>query len=155
MKKRPKLIIVPVDGSEGAGRAAALAAGLAEALQVPIQLLFVFPTPAATAPGLPGGSLSPMERLYYKPGALEKLREEASTKAFQSAREAMGDVAGKVEEIEETGVPADVIIDHANSVPDAMIVIGRRGLSRFKEILLGSVSQRVIDRATCPVTVSH
>ena len=34
-----------------------------------------------------------------------------------------------------------------------LVVIGRRGLSRIQTLLLGSVSDKVIRHAKCPVTV--
>jgi nucleotide-binding universal stress UspA family protein len=34
-----------------------------------------------------------------------------------------------------------------------LIVVGRRGLGGVRSFLLGSVSQQVVHRATCPVVV--
>ncbi len=47
------------------------------------------------------------------------------------------------------GKPDDEIIAFANRIHAEMIVIGTRGLSGVKDFLLGSVSQKVLDRAAC------
>jgi nucleotide-binding universal stress UspA family protein len=36
-----------------------------------------------------------------------------------------------------------------------MIVLGRRGLGRVREVLLGSVSQKVLHQADCTVIIVH
>jgi nucleotide-binding universal stress UspA family protein len=58
-----------------------------------------------------------------------------------------------VEEQTIAGEPAQAILDHAGGVKGCMIVMGRRGLSRVKEILMGSTTQRVLHHAKCPVMV--
>lgn len=155
MRESPERFIVPVDGSEDAATAAALAAGMAARLNIPVHLLFVFPVSPAAGLGLPGGGLSRPETNYFKPNALENARKKAAARAFRMAREAMGNNGVAIDETVLTGVPGDTIVEYARDVPGAMIVMGRRGLSPIKKILLGSVSQRVIDMATCPVTVAH
>ncbi len=46
---------------------------------------------------------------------------------------------------------AEAILDMADSGGADMIVLGRRGLGRFKRLLQGSVSTKVINHADCPV----
>lgn len=49
------------------------------------------------------------------------------------------------------GNPADAILQQTHDGAFDMIVMGRRGRSPLKELLLGSVSQAVIHRAHCPI----
>jgi len=49
------------------------------------------------------------------------------------------------------GLPAQVLLDAADSAD--LLVVGRRGLGGFKGMLLGSVSQHVVQHARCPVVV--
>jgi len=65
----------------------------------------------------------------------------------------MGETEAEVEETVVPGSPAEAIIDHADEAGDPLIVIGSRGLSGLREMMLGSVSHRVLHHANCPVTV--
>lgn len=49
------------------------------------------------------------------------------------------------------GSPADVLHDAARDA--AMLVVGSRGRGGFAGLLLGSVSQRLAQRAPCPVVI--
>jgi nucleotide-binding universal stress UspA family protein len=51
------------------------------------------------------------------------------------------------------GHPAEQIIFHSEQHGVDLIVLGHRGKSLIKRLLLGSVSQRVIQYADCPVMV--
>jgi len=53
----------------------------------------------------------------------------------------------------ELGDPAKIIIELANSNDCDLIVMGSRGRSAFKELLLGSVTLKVAHHAKCPVMV--
>lgn len=53
----------------------------------------------------------------------------------------------------ERGHPSDVLLDVADQVD--LLVVGSNGTESFRSQLLGSVSQRVAQRASCPVVVVH
>lgn len=53
------------------------------------------------------------------------------------------------------GDPADEIIDVAADQKADVLVLGRRGLGRVREVLLGSVSQKVLHHANCVVVIVH
>jgi len=49
------------------------------------------------------------------------------------------------------GTPADGILETAKQVGADLIVIGTHGFSGFQHLILGSVAERVLRRALCPV----
>jgi nucleotide-binding universal stress UspA family protein len=49
------------------------------------------------------------------------------------------------------GAPADVLVEAARAAD--LLVVGSRGRGGFAGLLLGSVSQRCVERAPCPVVV--
>ena len=154
MSDSPQKLLVAVDGSKGSGEAVTLACGLAQRLNVPVQLVFVFQTASEALVGLPGGGISREDRKFFVPGALEKLEEEAAEAVFTAAKKAVGDADVTIEEKMLFGLPGEMLLKHADEVPGAMIVMGRRGHSNVTELLLGSVSQRVIHKAKCPVLLA-
>ncbi len=148
-----KILLVPVDGSDGSSDAARYAVGLAERLSIPVELLYAFPKDPIDMFGVPTESPRPEELEYFSPDAFARLRDRTAEKAFATTREAIGETRAKIQQAILAGNPAEAIVEHSKGVDGAMIVIGSRGLSGFKEILLGSVSQRVLHHAECPVTV--
>jgi nucleotide-binding universal stress UspA family protein len=64
------------------------------------------------------------------------------------------DCAGvKVEKLVLPGVPYEEILRFTNENNVDLIVMGRRGFTKIKRFFLGSVTQRVISDAPCPVLV--
>ncbi|REB07966.1 universal stress protein [Sporosarcina sp. BI001-red] len=49
------------------------------------------------------------------------------------------------------GEPAPVLINYAHTESFDLVVIGSRGLNSFQEMILGSVSHKVMKRLSCPV----
>jgi nucleotide-binding universal stress UspA family protein len=53
------------------------------------------------------------------------------------------------------GEIAETLLDLAESRHADLVAVGRRGISRLREVLLGSVSSRLLDLSPCPVLVAH
>ena len=51
------------------------------------------------------------------------------------------------------GNPSEEIIKYVKEQSIDQLVIGSRGLNVFQKVILGSVSQKVVKSAPCPVTV--
>ena len=142
MNEHFKRILVPVDGSAGAGRAAAYAADLATAFNCPITLLYVYHPDPNRVMGMVGLS---RERI-------DEISKEAGAKAFANARECMGETSVEIHEKVIWGEPREEILALADQT-EAMIVMGRRGLGQMKQLMVGSVSAGVVHASKRPVTI--
>ena len=129
-----KNILVPVDGSEGSDRAVTEAISIAEACEAKLNFLYVANINACLSDAI----------------------LEAVTKAGNVVLDrAMEMVPSGIEKeaFSETGSPAVVILDFATSNDMDLIVMGSRGLGVVKGVLLGSVSQYIVEQSKCPVLV--
>lgn len=133
-----KKIIVGYDGSEHARRALEVAASLADGAT--IRVVSAIAVPAAGGHGSPGAD--PLE-------AVERNRELAE------AREFFRSAGLEVETAEGYGDAADVLIDEARDTNADLIVVGRRGLNQLEELVLGSVSTKLVHHAPCGVLVAR
>ncbi len=134
-----KNILIPVDGSDGSDRAITYAITLAEACGAKMNFLYV----------------ANINQLAIN-ACLSDAILEAVTKAGNVILErAVQMVPSGIETnaIAETGSPAVVILDTAEELHADMIVMGSRGLGVVKGVLLGSVSQYIVEQSACPVLV--
>jgi len=51
------------------------------------------------------------------------------------------------------GEPGPVIVNYANKEKFDLVIIGSRGLNSLQEMMLGSVSHKVVKRVKCPVLI--
>lgn len=138
-----KGILVPVDGSENSVRATRFALEMAQAMDVGVRLLYIFPAASVELVGMAGMSRSD----------IVSAAESSGQRAFDQVGEALGEGMARVQTETAFGDPAEEIIAFTERHPAVLVVIGRRGLSRMKSLMLGSVSDKVIRHAKCPVTV--
>jgi nucleotide-binding universal stress UspA family protein len=136
-------ILCPIDFSDFSRHALDHAVAIARRYESTLTLLHVSPLlPAsAFAPGMP---ILPVS--IPTPGDLEALL--ASMKQF-----AVTEVGASVPmqfEIGE-GSAASEILDRATAIPSDLIVMGTHGRSGFERLVLGSVTEKVIHKAACPV----
>lgn len=71
--------------------------------------------------------------------------------SIEAAADRTGLPADQVETLVAEGSPSTVLLDQAKRAD--LLVIGRRGLGGFSELLLGSVSHQCVTHARCPVAV--
>ena len=134
-------ILVPVDGSELSRRAAEFAAKLARAFSARVVLLYVFDAPTGGVLGLAA----------HAADHLKKASEQLAADAFAKATAILGDI--ETLRLHQTGEPAKTILAVAASEGIDHIVMGSRGLSPLQEIMVGSVSETVLQDAPCPITI--
>lgn len=138
-----KEMLVPVDGSENSMRAMRYALGLAKSLGSRIRLFYVFPVSSVEIIGMAGMSRDD----------LDQAAQAAAQQVFDKVHAEIGEVPIEIEDETSIGDPAEEIIRCSDEDPTLMILLGRRGLSRIQSLLLGSVSEKVLRHAHCPVTV--
>ena len=155
MVKPPKVLLVPLDGSKGAEAAVSYAAALAAPLGIPVRLLFAFPRDALQVFGVPPETMDSDQLESYSPAHFAEIRDQRANHIFGRARRLIEDSSVQVQQAILAGDPAASILAYAAKVEDPLIIMGSRGLSRFSEMLMGSVSHRVLHHAKCPVTIVH
>ena len=134
-----KNILVPVDGSEGADRAIEKAVMLAKLCNAKVNFLYV-------------ANINQLAINAVLSDAILDSVTKAGTVILERAMEMVPEGVEK-ESFSDTGSPAVVVLDFAESNNIDLIVMGSRGLGVVKGVLLGSVSQYVVEQAKCPVLV--
>ncbi|WP_332697996.1 universal stress protein [Halalkalibacter lacteus] len=134
-----KQIVVALDGSEQSLRAAEKAIGLAK-----VSGAYVYVVYAVDGTTSKSDVLSTWNSL----GVTEKRK-----KKFKYVEQCAKKEGVSYEMKIVRGEPAISIVHFAQSVEADLIVIGSRGLNQFQQMVLGSVSHKVVKRATCPVLI--
>jgi nucleotide-binding universal stress UspA family protein len=133
-------ILCPIDFSEVTGHTVEQATVMARSRPSSICALHVYRPMVVSVPGF----ASPDER----PPAGELSRVQKQTAAYFERASADGI---RVDVTIDVGEPADRILARASKWPADLIVMGTHGASGFEHLLLGSATERVLRRASCPV----
>ena len=139
--ERSTRIVVGVDGSEGAD--AALRFAVEEAERWGATVTAVLAWGFLDQPGVPEDR--PFDPAFGEPQA----------RAYLDAaiHHAVGDQpAVPISPLVVCDLPARALLEAAAAAD--LLVVGTRGLGGFTGLLLGSVSQQVVQHAPCPVAVS-
>jgi nucleotide-binding universal stress UspA family protein len=134
-------ILVPTDFSSHADMALDAAIGLAQRFNAKLQLFHAYHLPVTVA--------TP-EHVVIPRDFWTSVREAASKK-----------LAGLVEKVQREGLEAEAhltemaaapaIVEIAETLGVDLIVMGTRGNTGIKHVLLGSVAERTLRNAHCPV----
>jgi nucleotide-binding universal stress UspA family protein len=143
-------ILVALDGSESSFRAAKYAVGLAKRNEAELIVVSVIQTPTRPFIQTPieRPSVPPLQRYY---AYASKNAEQWIRKVVSLARSLGVNVRTRVLKGATSIVKA--ITDYAASQQVDLIVVGRKGAGGFKRLLLGSVSNGVVNHAASSVLV--
>src|SRR5437868_2230159 len=130
----PQTILVPTDFSPQAAAAFEFAVALAKPNRARLLLLHIDPLP------LFHGEVIDRRQPEYQ----QRLRDAIT--ALKPS-----DPAVEVERLLAEGVPADEIIAFAKERNCDLIVMGTHGRTGLERVLMGSVAERVVRTAPCPV----
>lgn len=133
-------ILVPVDFSEHSARALEMAIGLAKTFGAEIELMHSY-------------EVTPIVTLYGV-GYPETLDADLRAAALRRISEWTEKVQGEGVAVRQhvvSSFPAEAIVDLADELEVDLIVMGTRGLRGLKHVMLGSVAERTLRRASCPV----
>ena len=136
-------ILCPVDFSDHSRRALDHAIAIARWYESTVTVLHVFASAQAAAVG-PGPVV--FEPILLSPVERDKLL--ADTQAFAATESASGVT---IEAAVREGTVAAEILEQAETTQPDLLVIGTHGRSGFERLLLGSVAERVLRKANCPV----
>ena len=133
-------ILVPVDGSDNSYRALDAALLLSEKLGAEVTVIHV------------------MEDIPVSYVVSEKLLREivdAYKRENQLILSKCSEIATKkgltIDTILLRGNPSSIILDYCGKDKYDTIVMGSRGMGKFKELVLGSVSSKVVHHSRCAV----
>jgi len=134
-------ILVGYDGSTHADKAAQAALSVAKHLDSKVLIFSVAQPP------------EPAQRAELE-GVLDDAKEhfqQAAKKIVEAAKAEGIDIDTEV----AVGHPAEQIIHRAETAKADLVILGRRGKSTFQKWILGSISEKVLRYAHCPVMVVH
>ncbi len=142
-----KKIMVPVDGSKHASRAVALASELALKYSAELIVLHVMKKIGSSRVYKELEAYARVEHITVS----ERDNFETAANRIVDWAEGQAQQAGVwwADQMIASGNPGPTIVDCANNNGVDLIVMGRRGLGRVTELLLGSVSHRVTQLADC------
>ena len=142
---RFKEILVPVDFSEHSAAATETAIEIARAFDSELHLLHSYQIQ-------PGG-LSPYG-IAIPSSYFNEIRDAAARQLADWQEEHLP--AGiPVDASTTSEAPSEAIVTTANKSGADRVVMGTRGLSGFEHVLLGSVAERTVRFAPCPVMTVH
>ena len=138
---RIRTILVPTDFSTHAVKALEYATGLAKSLRAKIDLFHAYDAPLV--------ELTPYH-FAIPVSVLEEVRDAALEQLEELRQKVAADGVEAAAHMRE-GTAAEAISSAANDLGADLIVMGTRGLTGLKHVLLGSVAERTIRVAPCPV----
>jgi universal stress protein A len=138
-----RTILAPTDFSAHAEGALRYACGLAGRLGATLHLLHALPDVVPVGP-------DPMLVPTFPP----EYYQEAEARSLESLRRAIPPGCDRPEQVKMAvrwGDPVDAVVAYASERHIDLIVIATHGRTGLSHVLLGSVAERIVREAPCPV----
>lgn len=135
-------IIAPIDGSKEAKKAARKALYMAKHMDLEVVALYVVDT------SLLAKFPAPEDVTSFD---IDKFLQKEGLDALDEVEEMGREMGVKVEKKMVEGIPDQEIIEMAHQKD--LIVMGSKGMTALDRILIGSVSEKVMHHAPCPVMI--
>lgn len=142
----PKHIVVASDLSESSHSALETAAFFARTHGATLELLHVFDPSPYVPVALPASGSQLMAQ------AAKEMRDTAEKSLEELAQVALPGLDVKVVCVRREDAGA-AIAEHAKAARADLVIVGSHGRTGLKRVLLGSVAERVVRLAPCPVLV--
>ena len=154
--EHPAHILIATDGSAQALAAARflrtlVAPGSVERITVLAVVRPLISTPFFAEAEALGGAPIPQDTW----DSFEQTAETAAQNAAQAVVAEVGSLARHADVLVRSGSPAEEIVHAARELHATLIVMGSHGRGAARSLLLGSVSDRVLHTAHCPVLVAR
>jgi len=140
-------ILLATDFSECSADAARCACFLAQALDAELHILYVLEDAQGKLP-VPTSAFP----------AADQIEREITGDSSAELGEILGadlNGLGRVVRATQRGAPAAEIVRYAERNQVDMIVVGTHGRSGIGHLILGSIAESVVRKATCPVLTVH
>jgi nucleotide-binding universal stress UspA family protein len=134
-------ILVPIDFSDNALSVIEWGAHLAKEHGSKMLLFHAYHLPV---------EFQQLEGAYLPPDFWANVKAEAEQSLHRYVA-GLSDKGIEIEAVVREGYAATAIVDEAVDSGADLIVIGTHGLSGLKHMLLGSIAERVVQKAPCPV----
>lgn len=138
-----KKILVPTDASEYSRRALKMALELARSVQAEVVLLHVSYTPQAYW----GYTIS------YGITVTQDQLDQNGELALEATLAGIDTEQVVINKRVESGHPVTMILEQIKKENIDLVIMGSHGYGAIAGSVLGSVSQRVLQRASCPVLI--
>lgn len=140
-------ILVGVEGSVCSCKAARIGAEMALKFDSALLLTAVYdPTPLYTIAAVHTGAIISEQTIRQQEAEWHDYVEVKT-------KQALAGQSVSYRFLHETGGPAEKLLQAAQREGADLIVLGSRGQGGFPRLLLGSVSERVLHHAHCPVLI--
>ena len=135
-------IVVGIDGSTAAHDALAFALEEAQLRKLPLRIVCSWEVPSIEYAGA---------AYVSTPDLSQDAEQHAEDVLAEAAKQVGSDPGIHVETVAIQGHAATVLVEQAKDA--TLLVVGSRGRSGLKSIVLGSVSQAVAHHCKCPLTI--